>query len=112
MAKDYKYEPVTADQVADEAAVDREAAKRAEDAGVVDAAYVDYEKALENYEQRSDVETLEQRRARQNATKFETAKFRREGVSAGLVTSEDVNADAAAKAEKADAPAKEAAAKK
>lgn len=61
--------------------VDAEAAKRAEDAGVVDAAYVDYEKAIANYEARPDVETLEQRRAREAGVKFEEAKFVREGES-------------------------------
>lgn len=61
--------------------VDQEAAERAESAGVVDAAYVDYEVALKNYEARPDVETLEQRLARENGGTFGAAAFVREGKS-------------------------------
>lgn len=60
--------------------VDREAAERAEKAGVVDAAYIDYDAALKNYEARPDVETLEDRHARENGT-FSDTDFVREGKS-------------------------------
>lgn len=53
-------------------------AKAAEEAGVIDAAYVDYAHALENYESRPDVETLAARRAREAGTSFSDADFRRE----------------------------------
>lgn len=61
--------------------VDEEAAKRAADAGVVDASYVDYDVALKNYEARSDVETLEQRLAREQGRTFSEAEFVRKGES-------------------------------
>lgn len=70
-----------ADLSAHESTVDADAAKAAEKAGVVDAAYVDYEPALKNYEGRKDVETLEDRRARENGTSFSEANFVREGKS-------------------------------
>lgn len=79
MANEYK--PVTAqDAIADlgPLATDEENKKKAEDAGVVSAAYVDYEKALKNYESRSDIETLEQRLARENGGTFGAAKHVRE----------------------------------
>lgn len=69
--------------------VDEDAAKRAEEAGVVDAAYVNYAGALKNYEERPDVETLEARRARENGTAFSDASFVREGDATGVVTSGD-----------------------
>ena len=78
MANEYK--PVTAqDAIAPFGALstDAENVKTAEEAGVVDAAYVDYEKALKNYEARSDIETLEQRLARENGRTFEEAKENR-----------------------------------
>jgi len=68
MAKD-EYKPVTAqDAIAGfgPLSTDVENAKKAEEAGVVSAAYVDYEKALKNYESRTDIETLEQRLARES----------------------------------------------
>lgn len=96
MAKKYEYKPVTAFDVADENAVDNDAAKRAEEAGVVDAAHIDYVEALENYEARPDVETLAERRARESGVKFEDAQFRREGKgSAAVATSDKVSADSA-----------------
>jgi hypothetical protein len=58
--------------------VDDEARERAVDAGVVDAAYVDYEEALKAYEARPDIETLEGRRARENGTAFSEANYVRE----------------------------------
>lgn len=72
--------------------VDEDRAKRAEDAKVTDPAFVDYEHALENYESRPDVETLEQRRARENGTSYHDASFRREvgEADAGVVTSDKV----------------------
>ena len=73
--------------------VDEEAAKRAKEAGVVDAAYVGYADALKNYEARPDVETLEARRARENGTAFSDASFVREGESTGVVTSADTSAE-------------------
>lgn len=75
MANEYK--PVTAqDAIADlgPLATDEANKKAAEKAGVQDAAYVDYEKALKNYEARSDIETLEQRLARENGGTFAAAK--------------------------------------
>lgn len=95
-----EYNPVTAADVVAPVAdnsVDEAAAKRARDAGVIDPAFVDYEKALENYQGRSDVETLERRRARENGTDFSDASFRRtlegleadeSGADGGLVTSD------------------------
>lgn len=78
--KDVDYNPVTA---ADAVAaytdpVDAEGRELAEQEGVVSASHVDYEKALKNYESRSDVETLEARRARENGTTFDAASFRRD----------------------------------
>src|SRR6478609_2443082 len=73
--------------------VDEDAAKRAEEAGVVDASQINYVGALENYEARPDVETLEQRRARENGTAFSEANFVREGDAVGVVTSAAVNDD-------------------
>ncbi len=94
MAKEYK--PVTAEDAlaphGDPVAEER--AKRAEDAGVVAPEYADYVEALENYESRSDVETLEARRAREGGTSFRDAQFRRDANSdetapaGGVVTSE------------------------
>lgn len=83
MANDYK--PVTAqDAIApfEPLSSDVEAKERAEKAGVLHAGYVDYEKALENYESRSDVETLEARLARENGGTFGAASFVRETGSA------------------------------
>lgn len=58
--------------------VEDEARERAVEGGVVDASYVDYEKALEAYEARPDIETLEGRRARENGTSFSDATYVRE----------------------------------
>lgn len=70
--KDRRYRPVTA---ADQAAVAADtvaadAATFAEQEGKSAAAYVDYVKAMENYESRSDVETLAHRRARDIGGEF------------------------------------------
>lgn len=109
MAKKYEYKPVTAFDVADENAVDREAAKAAEEAGVLDASQVDYVEALENYQSRPDVETLAERRARENGVRFEDAQFRREGKgSAAVATSDKVSADGADSKEEAAAKKEEA----
>jgi hypothetical protein len=88
--KDYDYSGLLAPEERGNK-VDEEAAARAAEAGKVAPEYVDYEAALENYESRPDVETLEQRRARENGTSFADAAFRREvGASdAGVVTSDE-----------------------
>lgn len=70
--RDRRYRPVTA---ADQAAVKADkvaadAATFAEQEGVSAAAYVDYVPAMENYESRSDVETLAHRRLRDNGGEF------------------------------------------
>lgn len=93
---EYEYKPKTSqdvvaphlDPLADEDA------KRAEEAGVKDSAFVDYEDALHNYESRPDVETLAARRAREGGWKFEDAAFRRsveddELTGGGVVTSDN-----------------------
>ena len=72
------YKPVTAAEslaAYDEKSTDAEELR--EEAGVVHVAYVDYDKALKNYESRSDIETLESRQARENGTKFEVNDFQR-----------------------------------
>ncbi|UMO76377.1 hypothetical protein SEA_TOMAS_233 [Streptomyces phage Tomas] len=73
-------------------ALEGEDAKRAEEAGVKDSAFVDYEDALHNYENRSDVETLAARRAREGGWKFEDAAFRRSAkddeLTGGVVTTD------------------------
>ena len=69
--KDYK--PVTAQAaVVDEAKVDREAAERAEKAGVASASRVDYEKAMDNYQNREDVEHANSRFAREGGASLRT----------------------------------------
>lgn len=86
--EDVSYEGLTAaDQLypyAKPAEVDVEAKERAVEAGVVDPSYVDYEKALETYEARPDIETLEGRRARENGTAFEDASYVRQAEDAEL----------------------------
>lgn len=95
----YEYKPKTAQDVADTEgfrASDDEKAFAAE-AGVVSSEFVEYDAALRNYESRSDVETLEQRRARENGTSFSEANFRREigGVDhTGVATTDVVTARA------------------
>jgi hypothetical protein len=104
MAEEYK--PVTAQVKADTvgARASDEEKKFAAENGVVDAAFVDYDKALENYESRSDVETLADRRARENGTAFSEANFRREigGVEDTGVVTTDVATDKEPKATKAE----------
>lgn len=75
-----EYKPVTAQDAlaAHGDPVAEERAKTAEDAGVVAPEYANYVEALKNYEARSDVETLEARRARENGTSFRDAQFRRD----------------------------------
>lgn len=88
--KKVRYNPKTAADVVaphdDKVAADE--AALAEQEGVVAGAYADYEEALKNYEARSDVETLEARRAREAGTSFSDAAFRRDADVAdeGLVT--------------------------
>lgn len=71
--------------------VEEAAAKRAADAGVRSPEFVNYEEALENYQSRPDVETLEDRRAREGGRDFNAASFRRElgGDEEGGVTTSD-----------------------
>lgn len=97
----YEYKPVTAQDKAETVGArvsDDEKAFAAEH-GVVDAAFVDYDKALENYESRSDIETLADRQARENGTSFSEANFRREvpAQGAGVVTATAVKPKADAK---------------
>lgn len=58
-------------------------------AGVKDAAYIDYDVALDNYQDRPDIESLERRRARDFPETFADAAFMREAVtpSSSAVTS-------------------------
>ena len=79
MANDYK--PKTAQDNASglgSLVTDLENDKRAADEGVLHEAFVGYEEALDNYQSRSDVETLEQRLAREVGPEFATAHFARE----------------------------------
>lgn len=96
MADKYEYKPKTSQDVVaphlDPLA--GEDAKLADEANVKDAAFVDYEEALANYQSRSDVETLAARRAREGGWKFEDAAFRRSTVDdeltgGGVVTSDE-----------------------
>lgn len=75
-----EYNPRTAHKVVAEVGpVDVESAEaRAKEAGVTDAAFIGYEEALKNYESRSDVETLKERRAREAGNDFSDAAFRRQ----------------------------------
>jgi hypothetical protein len=88
-----EYKPRTAHDVVGEVGpVDIEdAKKRAEEAGVTDAAFIGYEEALHNYESRPDIETLKERRAREGGRDFSDAAFRRKvgGTdNAGVVTTD------------------------
>lgn len=81
--------------------VEEAAAKRAADAGVRAPEFVNYEEALENYQARPDVETLEDRRAREGGRDFNAASFRRVvGEDEGGVTTSDEVAKPARKASK------------
>jgi hypothetical protein len=74
--------------------LDAEAQKRAEDAGVTKPEYVDYDKAIDNYQAREDTEPLEERRARELGADTRDASFRREVSDEdndGVTTSEDTN---------------------
>jgi hypothetical protein len=102
--KEYKYDDLLAPQERGNK-VDEEAADRAAEAGVKAPEYVDYEEALQNYESRPDVETLEERRARENGTSFGSAAFRREAGNDSAVTTTD---DVAPKAAEAKVEAKKA----
>lgn len=73
-----------------------EGARRAEEAGVTKPEYVNYEEALKKYESRPDVESLADRRARENGGTFEAASFRRSVDSyraPGTVTSANTQND-------------------
>jgi len=88
-----EYKPRTAhDVVAEVGPVDvADAKKRAEEAGVTDAAFIGYEEALHNYESRPDVETLKERRAREAGGTFDEAAFRRQiggSDNVGVVTTD------------------------
>lgn len=54
-------------------------------AGVIDAAYIDYDEALDAYAARDDIEDLARRRARDFPADFADADFMRQ--SGGTVTS-------------------------
>lgn len=75
-----------ADDRKDQNALDREARERAAKNGVVAPQFVDYAEALENYEKRDDVETLESRRRREGGAAFRDAEHVRKGEAAGVVT--------------------------
>ena len=57
---------------------DTEAAAAAEAAGVSQAAYIGYAAALNAYQARSDIETLADRRRRENGTTFAEGDFMRQ----------------------------------
>lgn len=70
------------------AAFEQGLADDAHDAGVTRSEYIGYATALGNYESRDDVEPLEERRAREAATAFADADFRRSGTgSIAVITS-------------------------
>lgn len=75
-----------ADDRKDQNALDAEGRERAEKAGVAAPQFVDYEEALENYQARDDVETLESRRARENGGKFRDTQHVRKNALQGVVT--------------------------
>lgn len=81
-----KTAPAVAAGVSGQNVVDDEAKERAAEAGVTDAAYVDYETALGNYEARVDVETLAERRARESGIAFDDGSFVRKDQTQGGVT--------------------------
>ena len=56
---------------------DADAKAAAETAGVSNAAYIGYADALETFQERDDIETLADRRARDNASTFGAADFMR-----------------------------------
>ena len=95
-AEKKEYKPVTAQAavaVHGPHGVEEAAKERARKAGVVDPASVNYEEALRNYQERADVEPLDERRAREGGRSFEDAAFRRQvgGTdNSGVTTSEDV----------------------
>lgn len=88
-------------------------AELAEEAGVANGKNVDYEEALRNYESRSDVETLANRRAREGAAAFEDQAFARTADPEGVVTAmtatqEDVDKAEESKRRQAKGTAKQA----
>lgn len=97
------YKPVTAQSavaVHGPHGVEEAAAKRAADAGVRAPEFVNYEEALENYQSRPDIETLDERRRREGGRDFQAAAFRRDAGrddEGGVTTSEDVTTTADAK---------------
>lgn len=61
-----------------QATPDADAKAAADAAGVSNAAFVDYEEALNAYQSRDDIETLADRRARENGTTFAAGDFMRQ----------------------------------
>lgn len=73
--------PVTAGDKVQETVFDNpdtEAREAAETAGVSNAAYIGYAAALNTYQSRTDIETLADRRARENGTTFAAGDFMRQ----------------------------------
>lgn len=66
-------------------ALDQAAKDRAQAAGVTHSEYVGYAAGMTNYESRSDVEPLAERRAREGATTFAATDFRRQGAGSGAI---------------------------
>ena len=70
---------VAEDDAAEQNAVDQAARDLAAGAGVTHSEYVNYAAKLTNYESRSDVEPLAERRAREAGDQFSDTDFRRAG---------------------------------
>lgn len=80
------YEPKTATENLvgyGESVNDVENREAAQAAGVLDAAYIDYDEALDAYQARDDIEDLAHRRARDFPADFADADFMREAPTAG-----------------------------
>ncbi len=60
---------------------DREVKRDASDEG--------YEEALKNYEERPDIEPLDERRAREVGSDFRDGAFVRDGEATGVITTDD-----------------------
>lgn len=70
---------VAEDDAAKQNQVDADARALAAAAGVTHSEYVNYAQRLTNYESRSDVEPLAERRAREAGDQFSDTDFRRAG---------------------------------
>jgi hypothetical protein len=84
-------EPKTAEEQLEgygESFTDVENKAAAQAAGVIDAAYIDYDEALDAYQGRDDIEDLDHRRARDFPADFSDADFMR--ASGDTVTSSGV----------------------